>query len=393
MRTMSEMTATVNDMEDSSSPGTAIRDQPLVGTNAVPNRGEVKLIDLAREYGSFKAVCNTNLVIAPGEFVTLLGASGSGKTTTLMMIAGFVSPSRGDILIDGVSVVHKPPDKRNLGVVFQNYALFPHMNVADNIAFPLRMRSIPRKERNQRIEEALGIVKLEGFEERPITQLSGGQQQRVALARALVFRPPVLLMDEPLGALDRKLREQMQSEIKRIQRELKLTVIYVTHDQEEALAMSDRIAIMDQGIVHQVGRSMEVYERPATEYVGGFLGESNFLNGIVTRIDGNVGHISLETGDNITAHIEGVAIGQAVLVMMRPESLHLAGDEHPQFVNAMTVTIEESEYLGQSIRYTAKCGGARICLRESRRDLMVRYEPGSVVNIRWSRTATVVFPR
>src|SRR5262249_30604158 len=244
---------------------------------------EVKLVGLSRDYGEVVAVRDLNLTIAPGEFLTLLGPSGSGKTTTLMMVAGFVHPTAGDIFLDGRSVVAVAPHRRNLGIVFQSYALFPHMSVFDNVAFPLRMRHVAPQELRRRVEEALALVHLGPMGARRIQQLSGGQQQRVALARALVFRPPVLLMDEPLGALDRKLREQMQLEIKRIQHTLGLTVLYVTHDQEEALILSDRIAIMHDGVLHQVGTPAEVYERPTTAVVADFVGESNMLRGVVEK--------------------------------------------------------------------------------------------------------------
>ena len=206
---------------------------------------------------------SVDLTVAAGEFLTLLGPSGSGKTTTLMMLAGFVDPSAGDIWIGGQDIVALPPERRDIGMVFQNYALFPHMTVFDNVAFPLRMRGVDRQVQREGVQEALDLVQLGQMGERKIQQLSGGQQQRVALARALVFRPPLLLMDEPLGALDRKLRDQMQFEIKRIQQTLGLTVVYVTHDQEEALGMSDRIAIMNDGVIHQVGTPREVYEHPS----------------------------------------------------------------------------------------------------------------------------------
>jgi ABC-type Fe3+/spermidine/putrescine transport system ATPase subunit len=234
---------------------------------------EVVLAGLTRYYGETAAVREVSLAVGAGEFVTLLGPSGSGKTTTLMIVAGFVEPSAGDVRIGGRSVLGLPPHRRNLGVVFQSYALFPHMPVFDNVAFPLRMRRVDRTETRRRVAAALDMVQLGALAERRIHQLSGGQQQRVALARALVFEPPVLLMDEPLGALDRKLREQMQLEIKRLQRALGLTAIYVTHDQEEALLLSDRVAIMHEGAIHQVGAPAEVYERPATAFVADFVGE------------------------------------------------------------------------------------------------------------------------
>ena len=224
---------------------------------------------------------DVSVTIAPGSFFTLLGPSGSGKTTTLMMVAGFAYPTRGEVFVDGKPMAGLPPQKRDLGMVFQSYAVFPHLTVFDNIAFPLQIRRARRAEIRQRVGEALELVRLTGYEQRLPRQLSGGEQQRVALARALVFRPRVLLMDEPLGALDKKLRAHMQLELKHIQRHLHVTVIYVTHDQEEALTMSDRVAVMQRGRIEQVGTPAELYEAPASRFVADFLGESNFLDGVV----------------------------------------------------------------------------------------------------------------
>ena len=351
--------------------------------------GRVDLVGLARDYGEIHAVCEVDLVIAPGEFLTILGASGSGKTTTLMMIAGFVTPSTGDIRINGESILGRPPDRRNLGVVFQSYALFPHMSVAENVAFPLRMRNLPRETIREQTEDALAIVHLDGYGARRINELSGGQQQRVALARALVFRPPVLLMDEPLGALDRKLREQMQLEIKRIQRSLGLTVIYVTHDQEEALILSDRIAIMHEGRMHQVDTPDSVYERPATAYVADFLGESNFLDGVLA--DANT--IRLDSGQRIGVRPSVLPAGSRVQAMVRPESIQFAPSGVAGSANELAAVIEESEYLGQSIRYIARAGDLRLTLREPRREDGKRHEVGAAVTLRWSHGTTAVFLR
>ena len=233
---------------------------------------------IAKRYGGVTAVDRLSLEVASGEFVSLLGPSGSGKTTTLMMIAGFIIPSSGSILLDGKNITRLPPYRRNIGMVYQNYALFPHMTVGRNVAFPLRMRGVGRDEIARRVGRALELVQLKGLSERRPTELSGGQQQRVALARALVFEPPLLLMDEPLGALDKKLRQELQSEIKRIQRETRGTVIYVTHDQEEALSLSDRVVVLNHGRIEQVGPPGELYERPRTRFVAEFLGAANFLS-------------------------------------------------------------------------------------------------------------------
>ncbi|HUK09246.1 MAG TPA: ABC transporter ATP-binding protein [Stellaceae bacterium] len=353
---------------------------------------EIRLVGLSRAFGEIHAVRNISLVAERGEFLTLLGASGSGKSTTLMMIAGFVTPSEGDILVDGVSILGKPPDKRNLGVVFQSYALFPHMSVAQNIAFPLRMRRRGSTEIKQRTEEALAMVHLSDHADRRIDQLSGGQQQRVALARSLVFRPPVLLMDEPLGALDRKLREQMQLEIKRIQRSLGITVIYVTHDQEEALILSDRIAIMHDGELHQIGTPDAVYERPHTPYVASFLGESNFLEGIHEERHDTLSWLRLSSGERIATTPADLPIGARVQAMIRPESISLSPPHSDETANALAGEVEICEYLGQSIRYFVRNPASTLIVREPRREPGRRATIGENVTLYWSPKSTLVFP-
>ena len=256
--------------------------------NGVGRGASVSLNDLEKSYDRVAAVAGVSLDIHSGEFLTLLGPSGSGKTTTLMMIAGFETPTGGDIAIDGKSVVAVPPYRRNIGMVFQNYALFPHLTVADNIGFPLKQRGVAKAERAKLVGEALELVHLPGYGERYPRQLSGGQQQRVALARAIVFKPRLLLMDEPLGALDKQLRENLQLEMRRLHADLGITFIYVTHDQEEALTMSDRIAVMNEGLVAQVGRPEDLYDRPSSRFVAGFIGESNFLPAIVRGIEDDI---------------------------------------------------------------------------------------------------------
>src|SRR5438034_6696152 len=271
----------------------------------------VTLANVHKAYGRVVALNDLSLDIAEGEFLTILGPSGSGKTTTLMLIAGFERPTRGEIFIRGESVVARPPEKRDIGMVFQSYALFPHMTVFDNVAFPLRARRLAARAVAGRVSEALAVVRLPGLQDRYPRQLSGGQQQRVALARSLVYRPSLLLMDEPLGALDRKLREEMQSELKTIQRELGVTTLYVTHDQQEALALSDRIAVMNAGDLVQVGAPLELYERPATDFVAGFLGDVNLVDGVVVEIAGGSGRIRITEGlDVSTPAGPAVAVGQ-----------------------------------------------------------------------------------
>src|SRR5271157_4624965 len=251
------------------------------GQAAAPRGASVVLSGIEKRFDNVGAVRGVSLDIRSGEFLTLLGPSGSGKTTTLMLIAGFETPTTGDIAIDGRSVVALPPHKRNIGMVFQNYALFPHLTVAENIGFPLKQRGIDRATRARLVAESLELVRLSGYQARTPRQLSGGQQQRVALARAIVFRPRLLLMDEPLGALDKQLREGLQLEMRRLHAGLGITFIYVTHDQEEALTMSDRIAVMNEGRIAQIGTPEDLYDRPSSRFVASFLGESNFLPGIV----------------------------------------------------------------------------------------------------------------
>ncbi|MGH2651467.1 MAG: ABC transporter ATP-binding protein, partial [Actinomycetota bacterium] len=249
--------------------------------------GEVKLVDLVKRFADVTAVAGINLEMQPGEFFSLLGPSGCGKTTTLRLIAGFERPDEGQILLDDADMAQVPPHKRNVNTVFQNYALFPHLNVFDNVAFGLRYKDVGKHEIKQKVDESLALVRLEGMQKRRPSQLSGGQQQRVALARALILNPAVLLLDEPLGALDAKLRKALQIELKSLQEEVGITFIYVTHDQEEALSISDRLAVMSDGRIEQVGTPNEVYEEPRTTYVADFLGVSNLMDARAEGPDGN----------------------------------------------------------------------------------------------------------
>ncbi|TPN85600.1 ABC transporter ATP-binding protein [Mesorhizobium sp. CU2] len=267
-------------------------------------------------------VDDLSLDIVKGEFLTLLGPSGSGKTTTLMMLAGFEWPSSGRIFMDGQDITDLPPHKRDLGVVFQSYALFPHMSVADNVAFPLAVRNVSAEEKKRRVAEALELVHLSGFGDRKPGQLSGGQQQRVALARSLVYRPRIVLMDEPLGALDKALREQMQLEIKQIHRQLGVTFVYVTHDQDEALTMSDRVAVFHEGRIQQICSPVEIYRRPRTRFVASFLGETNMLPGTVVGADGAMAEIKLANGVVLRGLAgEGIAAGKEAVLVVRPEAI------------------------------------------------------------------------
>jgi spermidine/putrescine transport system ATP-binding protein len=285
--------------------------------------GEVKLVDLVKRFADVTAVAGINLEMQPGEFFSLLGPSGCGKTTTLRLIAGFERPDEGQILLDDADMAQVPPHKRNVNTVFQNYALFPHLNVFDNVAFGLRYKDVGKHEIKQKVDESLGLVRLEGMQKRRPSQLSGGQQQRVALARALILNPAVLLLDEPLGALDAKLRKALQIELKSLQEEVGITFIYVTHDQEEALTMSDRLAVMSDGRIEQVGTPNEVYEEPRTTYVADFLGVSNLMDARAEGPDGN-GRCKVRLGDFqlLAGQGESDARGEARIVI-RPERVGL----------------------------------------------------------------------
>lgn len=310
--------------------------------------------------GERAAVSGLNLTIERGEFLTLLGPSGSGKTTTLMMLAGFEAPGAGDILLNGRSLTALPPYKRNMGVVFQNYALFPHMTIAENLAFPLRVRGIKGGAAKEKVEQALTLVELDGLGARRPDALSGGQRQRVALARALIFEPDLVLMDEPMGALDRQLREHLQIEIKRIQRRLGLTILYVTHDQNEALTLSDRIAVFADGQIQQVGSPVQIYDRPANIFVAGFVGENNLLSGTLVARDGDQCAILLRGGQIVRAVATGpLAPGDDVIAAIRPE--HVETSPQPlACCNMLKARIDELVYHGDHSRIHADLGGGDI---------------------------------
>jgi spermidine/putrescine transport system ATP-binding protein len=310
----------------------------------------LELRRLTKRFGDFAAVDDVSLEIAGGEFLTLLGASGSGKTTTLRMIAGFEPPTSGEILMAGAPIAALPPFKRDINTVFQHYALFPHMSVRDNIAYGLRMRGVPAVEREERVRRALAMVQLEQLGARSPRQLSGGQQQRVALARALVNRPRVLLLDEPLGALDLKLRKEMQLELKHLQTHLGITFVYVTHDQEEALTMSDRIVLMRQGRIAQVGTPRDLYDRPASRYVADFIGETTLLAGTV--LENAPGMVTLRVGD---ATLRGtsdapLATGSEAWLTVRPEAITLTNGAAPAGHNVVRGTVADAVYAGAALR-------------------------------------------
>ncbi|MDN2567472.1 ABC transporter ATP-binding protein [Aquibium sp. A9E412] len=355
----------------------------------------VHISGLSKRYGDFKAVDDVSLSIEPGEFVTLLGLSGSGKTTTLMAVAGLIKPDKGTIRINDTDIVSLAPERRGLGVVFQNYALFPNMNVFDNIAFPLRMRKRSTQEIREAVGRVLEVVALEPFADRRITALSGGQQQRVALARALVFEPPVLLMDEPLGALDRSLRDQLQTEIKRIQREFGVTVIYVTHDQEEALALSDRIAVMSDGKIRQLGSPDEIYERPSSAFVAGFVGDSNRVAVRLGEARGELRVVKAEQAPELellAGPAEGSASGAEALMIVRPEAIELSLERPQAERNAVEGQIEMREFLGASIRFTVSTPLGTMHVRKGRTVAAAALKPGATVWTSWRPSDGLIFP-
>jgi spermidine/putrescine transport system ATP-binding protein len=316
---------------------------------------DVRLDRVTKRFGDVVAVDDLTLDIERGEFFSLLGPSGCGKTTSLRMIGGFEEPTEGTIFLGGRDVTDLPAYRRDVNTVFQSYALFPHLSVYENVAFGLRRKKVAKDEIRRRVLEALELVDLPGFERRKPSQLSGGQQQRVALARALINGPQVLLLDEPLGALDLKLRKQMQLELKRIQTEVGITFLYVTHDQEEAMTMSDRIAVMRMGEIEQIGGPEDVYENPATEFVAGFLGASNLLEGEIQQRDGAMTTVMLLTGSTVAVPTERLN-GQTktVKVGVRPEKIRLEGDtgESPSGWNSVTGTLRMATFVGVSHQFT-----------------------------------------
>lgn len=350
----------------------------------------VRLDAVTKRFGDFVAVRELSVDIERGEFFTLLGPSGCGKTTTLRMVAGFEEPSEGRIVLDGEDVSGVPPFKRATNTVFQSYALFPHLSVEDNVAFGLRRRKVPKGEIASRVAEELERVGLSAEAKRKPRQLSGGQQQRVALARALVNRPAVLLLDEPLGALDLKLRKQLQVELKRIQREVGITFVYVTHDQEEALTMSDRIAVMNRGVVEQVAPPEAVYDRPTTTFVAGFIGVSNLMPGEVVDVNGNYAQLRLDSGPTVAAPKDGLARGERCHAVVRPEKLEIAAADtagDPSHLHVAGV-VESSLYLGTAtqmvVRLPDDVAMTVLVPNASESERRKLPDPGSEVKLGWA---------
>ncbi len=345
----------------------------------------INLQSLSRHFGKVIAVNDISLDIKSGEFMTFLGPSGSGKTTTLMMIAGFLIPTAGDIKVNDSSITTVPPFKRNIGMVFQNYALFPHMTVFDNIAFPLQMRKTPKEEIKKRVQWALELVQLTGFDYRRPSQLSGGQQQRIAVARAIVFEPPALLLDEPLGALDAKLREGMQIELKQLHDRIGATILYVTHDQEEALTLSDRIVVFNDGRIMQVGTPNDLYRLPQNRFVADFIGKTNFLTGQVSATDGK--NCSVQLADGIAMHgplRDSFATPKKwATYSLRPEKI-LVGDEITDTPNTYEATVEQFLYLGEFTKYHLRIGeSVKLIAKSSNRLGRSVLEPGSKIQVGW----------
>ncbi|WP_369986792.1 ABC transporter ATP-binding protein [Pseudomonas xanthosomatis] len=350
------------------------------------NKTLVSLRGLNKHYGDFTAVDNLDLEIQDGEFLTFLGSSGSGKSTTLSMLAGFETPSSGEILVDGQSLVNVPPHKRDIGMVFQRYSLFPHLNVRDNIAFPLAIRKLSASETTKRVDAMLKLVQLEKFAHRKPSQMSGGQQQRVAIARALVYEPRILLMDEPLGALDKKLREDLQDELRQLHRRLGITIVYVTHDQEEAMRLSQRIAIFSHGKIVGLGTGYDLYQNPPNAFVASFLGNSNFL-----RIKASSNGAGSFEGQPVAIRLTpGLVAEQEALIMVRPEKAlaltteQAARDTLPAGWNEVTATVGEVLFLGESQTcHVVTQGGTELTVKALSAAGMPM-QPGDQVKVRWA---------
>ena len=344
---------------------------------------DVRLATVRKTFGSVVAVDNVDLEIRRGTIFSLLGPSGCGKTTTLRLIAGFERPDAGEVYIRGECVTSIPPYRRNFSMVFQSYALFPHLNVAENVAFGLRMRGIARVDRRHAVGDALELVKLDTLADRYPRQLSGGQQQRVALARAIVVKPAVLLLDEPLGALDKMLREEMQIELRGLQQRLGITAVFVTHDQEEALTLSDRVAVMRNGVIEQTGAPREIYDRPRTEFVAGFLGASNFLGGTVVTREGDTAIV--ETPAGRAAVLADSPVGQKVRIAIRPERLRMGSMHGP----GLPARIRDIVYRGPVTHfYMDSAGGSLLCYQQNAgaQDWSV----GDEVRCSWNAESAVV---
>jgi spermidine/putrescine transport system ATP-binding protein len=367
-------------------------------------QADIRLDHVTKRFHDVVAVDDLELEIVRGEFFSLLGPSGCGKTTTLRLVAGFEEATAGSIYLGDQEVSGLPAYKRDVNTVFQNYALFPHLNVYENVAFGLRRRRVSNADIKTRVGQMLDLVELPGYERRKPSQLSGGQQQRVALARALINHPRVLLLDEPLGALDLKLRKQMQLELKRIQTEVGITFVYVTHDQDEAMTMSDRIAVMRSGRIEQLGDPVTLYEHPATEFVAGFLGVSNLLEGRVAAVRGDVSEVALADGPTVRVATNGLADGSSVRVGVRPEKLRVVargdsdgGDDGAGNLNRLDGTIVDASYIGVSTQYIVRVNDStNVAVYAQNIEISGRHEQlaaGSPVRLTWKPEHTFVIQR
>jgi putative spermidine/putrescine transport system ATP-binding protein len=373
--------------------GTALRHEE----HDTGHSADVRLVGVRKAYGDVVAVDGVDVEIRTGEFFTMLGPSGSGKTTCLRMIAGFVRPDEGRIELGGADVTDLPPHERDVNTVFQDYALFPHMSVGENVEYGLKVKKVPGADRRERVAQALQMVRLEDFEKRRPNQLSGGQRQRVALARALVNRPRVLLLDEPLGALDLKLRQQLQVELKRIQEEVGITFIYVTHDQDEALSMSDRIAVMDNGHILQIGAPNEVYDEPDSRFVAGFVGVSNLLELEIESLEGGFAKLRLGPHDRVEGRVdESARPGERAIVTIRPERIGIAEDASAVDRGSCHArgTVRESLYAGPTTRFVVSLdgGGELMVVRQNASTGFEDAEAlkGKAVTLAWGREYTRV---
>ena len=376
--------------------GSTMKATPVAAVQPGDKQALVSYHKISKSYdGRTFAIRDFDLDIQQGEFLTMLGPSGSGKTTLLMMLAGFEAPTRGQIVVRGRQIQNIPAHRRNIGMVFQNYALFPHLNVAENVAYPLRVRGVSRSEIAPKIQQALASVHLSGYGERRTTQLSGGQQQRVALARALVFNPDLVLMDEPFGALDKMLREEMQYEIKKLHSKLGVTIVFVTHDQGEALVMSDRVAILNHGKLQQVAAPKRLYEDPANSFVATFIGENNKLPGTVKVLSERDCVIALASGASIVCRRGDVdSVGQSAVAMVRPERVQVyeVSAASTESANSVPATITDITYLGESFRLEMRlaCGTTMLAkLPNTKR--AEAFHPGQSVVLNWETVEGTAF--
>ncbi len=344
---------------------------------------EVVLKGITKKYGANTVVNSIDLTAENGKLISILGPSGCGKTTTLRMIAGFEKPDGGEIYFDGKEVKDIPVNKRNIGMVFQSYALFPHMTVEQNVSYGLEQRKISKSEMNERVSEALKLVHMEEYAKRKPKQLSGGQQQRVALARALVIKPDVLLLDECLSALDKKLRVEMQIELRKILEQTGVTTFFVTHDQEEAMTLSDKIVVMNAGHIEQVGTPFEIYEKPASRFAAGFLGKANFFEGKILSYNGNTAEIETENG-KFTIPVQNAVVGENMLFVVRPEKIHFVSDK-----KGIEGTIEHVAYSGNISSCSVNCNGKTVICEVQNSDLGGRLQKGDKVSLWWSGSSSI----